>query len=51
MVMRRDCDNGDEQYEAETGKNCKHRTKMAIHRVIQNYCQGFNNLSYTIHLR
>ena len=22
-----------------------------IHRVIQNDCRGFNNLSYTIHLR
>jgi len=27
---------------------CKH---TQIYRVIQNDCRGFNNLSYTIHLR
>ena len=25
--------------------------KLHTYRVIQNDCQGFNNLSYTIHLR
>jgi len=27
------------------------RIMIGIHRVIQNDCRGFNNLSYTIHLR
>jgi len=26
-------------------------TSQALYRVIRNDCQGFNNLSYTIHLR
>jgi len=25
--------------------------RFSLYRVIKNYCQGFNNLSYTIHLR
>jgi len=31
---------------------CAHHqeVKIVLYRVIQNYYQGFNNLSYTIHL-
>jgi hypothetical protein len=28
-----------------------HRKYIPIYRVIQNDCRGFNNLSYTTHLR
>jgi hypothetical protein len=33
------------------GENISFDASLVIYRVIQNDCRGFNNLSYTIHLR
>jgi len=30
---------------------CKLSARVYMYRVIRNDCRGFNNLSYTIHLR
>ena len=39
------------QISLNSDKNKGYSTWIPIYRVIQNDCRGFNNLSYTIHLR